>query len=59
MRHDTLLKVSTTNPWYINIVNYIVPSYIPLEADKKKIIQDSRLHLWMTRICIECALMAY
>jgi hypothetical protein len=46
MRDDTLLKVSTTNPWYVNIVNYIVPGYIPPGADKKKIIRDSRLHLW-------------
>jgi hypothetical protein len=38
MRDDTLLKVSTTNPWYANIVNYIVAGYIPQGADKKKII---------------------
>jgi hypothetical protein len=38
MRDDTLLKVSTTNPWYANIINYIVASYISLVADKKKII---------------------
>jgi hypothetical protein len=38
MRDDTLLKVSTTNPWYANIVNYIVDGYIPPGADKKKII---------------------
>jgi hypothetical protein len=46
MRDDTLLKVSTTDPWYANIVNYIVAGYIPPGADKKKIIWDSRLHLW-------------
>jgi hypothetical protein len=46
MRDDTLLKVSTTDPWYANIVNYIVASYIPLGAQKKRIIRDSRLHLW-------------
>jgi hypothetical protein len=46
MRDDTLLKVSTTDPWYANIVNYIVAGYIPPGEDKKKIIQDSRLHLW-------------
>jgi hypothetical protein len=38
MRDDTLLKVSTTDPWYANIINYIVAGYIPLEGDKKKII---------------------
>jgi hypothetical protein len=46
MRDDTLLKVSTTNPCYTNTINYIVAGYIPLGADKKKIIRDSRLHLW-------------
>jgi hypothetical protein len=46
MRDDTLLKVSTTNPWYTNIVNYIVDNYIPPGADKKKIIRDSRLQHW-------------
>jgi hypothetical protein len=46
MRDDTLLKVSTNDPWYANIVNYIVAGYIPLGADNKKIIRDSRLHLW-------------
>jgi hypothetical protein len=45
MRDDTLLKVSTTDPWYANIVNYIVAGYIPPGADKRKIIQDSRLYL--------------
>jgi hypothetical protein len=46
MRNDTLLKVLITDPWYANIVNYIVAGYIPLGANKKKIIRDSRLHLW-------------
>jgi hypothetical protein len=45
MREDTLLKVSIVDPWYANIINYIVPGYIPPGADKKKIIRDSILHL--------------
>jgi hypothetical protein len=59
MRDDTLLKVSTTNSWYANIINYIVAGYIPPVADKKKIIWDSRLHLWDDHIGIACVLMAY
>jgi hypothetical protein len=35
MRDDTLLKVSTIDPWYASIVNYIVVGYIPPRADKK------------------------
>jgi hypothetical protein len=46
MRVDTLLKVSTSNPWYVSIINYIVAGYIPPGANKKKIIRDSRLHAW-------------
>jgi hypothetical protein len=38
MRDDTLLKVSTTDPWYANIINYIVVGYIAPRADKQKII---------------------
>jgi hypothetical protein len=46
MKDDTLLKVSTTDAWYTNIINYIVAGNIPPGANKKRIIWDSRLHLW-------------
>jgi len=29
LRDDTLLKVTTTNPWYANLVNFMVTGYIP------------------------------
>jgi hypothetical protein len=38
MIDDTLLKVSTSDPWCANIINYTVVGYIPPRADKKKII---------------------
>jgi hypothetical protein len=57
MRDDTLLKVSTTDPWYANIINYIVAGYISPGADKKKIIRYIRLHLWdnpyLYRVCAD------
>jgi hypothetical protein len=57
MRDETLLKVSTTDPWYENIINYIVVRYIPPGADKKKIIRYSRLHLsddpYLYRVCAD------
>jgi hypothetical protein len=57
IRDDTLLKVSTSDLWYANIVNYIVADYIPPGADKKKIVRDSRLHLWDDpypyRVCVD------
>jgi hypothetical protein len=49
IRDDTLLKVSTTDPWHTNIINYIMAGYIPPGVDKKKIIQGSRLrHMGVT-----------
>jgi hypothetical protein len=57
MGDDTLLKVLIADPWCANIVNYIVAGYIPLGDDKKKIIQDIRLHLWddtyLYRVCAD------
>jgi hypothetical protein len=57
MREDTLLKVSTVDPWYTNIVNYIVAGYIPTGANKKKIIRDRILHIWddpyLYRVCTD------
>jgi hypothetical protein len=29
LRDDTLLKVTTSSPWYANLVNFMVPGYIP------------------------------
>jgi len=43
---DTLLKVSATYPWYANIVKYIVSGYVQPRVDKKKLVKDSRVHLW-------------
>jgi hypothetical protein len=57
MIDDMLLKVSTTDPWYTNTINYIMAGYIPPEEDKKKITRDSRLHLWddpyLYRVCTD------
>ena len=36
LRDDTLLKVTTSSPWYANLVNFMVTGYIPLGEDKKK-----------------------
>jgi hypothetical protein len=57
LKDDILLNVSTTNPWYAKIVDYIVASYILLGVNKKKIIRDSRVHLWddpyVYRVCVD------
>ena len=45
LRDDTLLKVTHTNPWYANIVNFIVTFYVLLGENRKKLLYQSRTHL--------------
>jgi hypothetical protein len=59
MRDDTLLKVSITNPWYANIVNYIVAGYIPKGSARKRLSEIADYNSGMTRIYIGYALTAY
>jgi len=35
-RDDMLLKVTDSNPWYTNIVNFMVAGYIPLGENRRK-----------------------
>jgi hypothetical protein len=58
MRDDTLLKVSTTDPWYMNIVNYIVAGFHQ-EPTRKRLSEIGDSTSGMTRIYIGCALIAY
>jgi hypothetical protein len=46
LRDDTLLAVSTSSPWYANLVNFMATGYIPPGEDKRKLIHLSRFHLW-------------
>jgi hypothetical protein len=46
MRDDMLFKVSRSDPWYANIVNFMVAGYIPPGEDKKKLVYESHLHIW-------------
>ncbi|WVZ70708.1 hypothetical protein U9M48_019351 [Paspalum notatum var. saurae] len=48
MRDDQLLKVTIAQPWYANLVNCIVASYVPEGADKRKLAHDSRLNSMQT-----------
>ena len=43
---DMLLKVMDSNPWYANIVNYMVAGYVPLGENRKKLQVESQCHLW-------------
>jgi hypothetical protein len=46
LRDDMLLKVMDSNPWYANIVNYMVAGYVPPGKDRRKLQVESRHHLW-------------
>ena len=41
-----LFKVTKSNPWYVNIVNFMVAGYVPPWENKRKLIYESRLHIW-------------
>ena len=57
LRDDMLLKVSDSNPWYANIVNFMVTGYVPPGENKKKLIYESRRHMWeepyLYRVCAD------
>ena len=52
-----LLKVTDSNPRYANIVNFMVAGYVPPGENKKKLIFESRCHLWdppyLYRVCTD------
>jgi hypothetical protein len=40
-----LLHISKSDPWYADIINFMVAGYVP-PGDKRKLIYKSRLHIW-------------
>jgi hypothetical protein len=46
LRDDMLFKVTKLDPWYANIVNFMVAGYVPPGENKRKLIYESRLHIW-------------
>ena len=55
LRDDMLFKITKSNPWYTNIVNFMVAGYVPLGENKRKLIYKSHLHIWdepyLFRVC--------
>jgi hypothetical protein len=39
-----LYWITRSDPWYANIVNFVVAGYVPLGADKRKLIYESHHH---------------
>ena len=46
MQDNMLLKVIGSNPWYANIINFMVTGYVPPGENRRKLIYESCLHLW-------------
>jgi hypothetical protein len=46
LRDDMLYEINKSNPWYADIDNFIVSGYVPLGANKRKLVQKSRTHIW-------------
>ena len=55
LQDDMLYGINRSDPWYADIVNFMVSGYVPLGANKKKLIQESRSHIWdelyLFRVC--------
>ena len=55
LRDDMLMTVRDSNPWYANIVNYMVSKYIPPGENHRKLKYESRRHIWdepyLYRVC--------
>jgi hypothetical protein len=50
-----LFKITRSDPWYANIINFMVVGYVPLGENKKKLVYESHLHIWdppyLFRVC--------
>jgi hypothetical protein len=55
-----VLKITRLDPWYVNIVNFMVASYVPPVENKRNLIYESRLHIWdppyLSRVCSDSLL---
>jgi hypothetical protein len=41
-----LFKITKSNPWYANIVNFMVAGCVLPGENKRKLIYESRIHIW-------------
>jgi hypothetical protein len=57
LRDDMLLKVTDSNPWYANIMNFMVSVCVPPGESKKSSSSRADITFGMTHTCIEYAQM--
>jgi hypothetical protein len=46
LQDDMLFKVTKSDPWYANIVNFMIAGYVPPGENKRKLIYENRIHIW-------------
>jgi hypothetical protein len=46
LRDDMLYEINRSDPWYADIVNFMVLGYVPHGGNKRKLIQESCTHIW-------------
>ena len=55
LRDDMLFKITKSDPWYADIINFMVAGYVPQGENNRKLIYESRLHIWdepyLFRVC--------
>jgi hypothetical protein len=55
LRYDMLFKITRSDPWYVNIINFMVVGYVPLGVNKRRLVYESCLHIWdppyLFRVC--------
>jgi len=54
-RNNMLLRITNSDPCYAKVVNYMVAGYVPPREVKRKLIYESRRHIWdepyLYRVC--------
>nr|CAE03895.1 OSJNBb0026I12.3 [Oryza sativa Japonica Group] len=55
LQDDMLMAVRNSDPWYANIVNYMVSKYVPQGENQRKLKYESHCHIWdepyLYRVC--------
>jgi len=55
LRDDMLYGINRSDPWYIDIVNFMASGYVPPGENKRKLVQESCPHIWdepyLLRVC--------
>ena len=55
MRDNMLYRITRSDPWYADIVNFMVAGYVPPGVDKNKLIYESHHRMWdepyLFRVC--------